>query len=155
MTNIFQCLIWEKRQFSNTQGRHFLTTESKCAYSNEINLKIKRYLSLSAFLPYSSFSAFTDKKIPNKVRWSSKKPNWILIRTNNQPQNKKNIQYPIILPLNPLDGAAWGPWKSRLLKYFVFGTRLMVEKLNINRGHQVVATEEAVFMGISQEKHGS
>ena len=39
-------------------------------------VEIVKISSLSAFLPYSSFAAFTDKKTPNNLRCGKKKSKW-------------------------------------------------------------------------------
>ena len=43
-TNEFQHLTWEKHLFSNSPGRHFLTTEFVRKSQNEIELKLKDIL---------------------------------------------------------------------------------------------------------------
>ena len=58
-TGEFQCLIWEKRRFSNSPGRYFPHNGVRAKIPNEIKLKLKDIL--NSFLPYPSLAALTEK----------------------------------------------------------------------------------------------
>ena len=57
--------------------------------SNEIKLKLRVYLSLSAFLLYSSFAALIVKKTSRKLRWGKNQTKWyqIIITNHEIPKN--------------------------------------------------------------------